>query len=76
MLVERGYELSQLPPIDTSAIEQKLKLEDWLRRKLFRVRHYGLHLVTTDFVSRRLGFKGWQKRVQVRLNAIDNACLK
>jgi hypothetical protein len=76
MLVSRGYELSRLPRLDTAAIEPKLKLENWLMRKLFRVRLYGLSLVMADFVSRRLGLQGWQKRVQLRMNAIDNAGLK
>jgi Sulfotransferase family len=76
MLVERGYELSHLPPIDTRAMEPKLKLEDWLQRKVFRVRRYGLPLVAASFVARRLGMKGWQKWVQLRWNAIDEAGLK
>jgi hypothetical protein len=76
MLVERGYELSQLPPIDTTAIEPKLKLEDWLRRKVFRVQKYGLLWMAADLVSRRLGLRDLQKRVQLRLNAIDEAGLK
>jgi Sulfotransferase family len=76
MLVARGYELSQLPKLDTAAMEPKLKLEDWLMRKSFRVRHYGLLLVAADFVSRRLGLKAWQKKIRLRLNGIDDACLK
>jgi hypothetical protein len=76
MLVERGYELSHLPRLDTAAIETKLKLEDWLRRKSFRLRRYGLPLVASDFVARRSGFKGWQKQVQLQLNTVDNAYLR
>jgi hypothetical protein len=76
MLMARGYELSRLPRLDTTAIEPKLKLENWLMRKLFRARLYGLPLVVADFLSRRLGLKAWQKRVRLRMNAIDNAGLK
>jgi hypothetical protein len=76
MLVERGYELSHLPRLDTAAIETKLKLESWLRQKSFRLRRYGLPLVASDFVSRRSGLKDWQKRVQLQLNTVDTAYLK
>jgi hypothetical protein len=76
MLVERGYELSHLPRLDTAAIETKLKLESWLKQKSFRLRRYGLPLVASDFVSRRSGLKDWQKRVQLQLNTIDTAYLK
>lgn len=76
MLVERGYELSGLPKLDTAAIEASLKLEDWLKRKSFRLKRYGLPLVASDFVARRAGLKTWRKQVQLKLNLVDTACLK
>ncbi len=76
MLIERGYELSDLPKLDTTAIKTRLKLEGWLRRKLFQLKRYGFPLLVSNFASRRSGLKGWRKQVQMQLNIVDNAYLK
>jgi hypothetical protein len=76
MLVERGYELSHLPKLDTAAIETKLKLENWLRRKLFQLKRYGLPLLALNFASRRSGLRSWQKQVKLQLDMVDNSYLK
>jgi Sulfotransferase family len=76
MLVERGYELSSLPKLDTSAIALGLRLQDWWARKQFRLRRYGFPLLLSDFLSRRLNRKSWQKQVRLKLNAIDTTYLK
>jgi hypothetical protein len=77
MPVERGYELSGLPPLRvTPAREQTLRLKDRWGRVQFRLRRYGLALFLSDYLSRHLGFAQWQKRVRFKLNAIETRYLK
>ena len=77
MLVERGYKLSGLPLLTvTSAMEHKLRLQDWWARVQFRIRSNGLALFLSDYLSRHLGIKPWQKRVKLKLNAMAKARLK
>jgi hypothetical protein len=77
MLKERGYELSDLPPLTvTPAIKQQLKLQDWWKRLQFRIQRHGLLLFIKSYLSRRLGLKGWQKQVQLQINAIEVSRLK
>lgn len=77
MLVERGYELSGLPRITvTPVIEQRLRLQDWLARAQFRLKRNGLPLFMSDYLSRHLRLKSWQKRIKLELNAIETKRLK
>ncbi len=77
MLVERGYELSGLPPITvTPAIAQRLRLQDWWYRAQFRLQRNGLSLFVSDYLSRKLGLAQWQKSVRLKLNTIETARLK
>lgn len=77
MLVERGYQLSELPLLTvTSAMEQRLKLQDWWSRIQFRLQRFGLILFLSDYLSRKFGITQWQKRVKLQINAIEKAYLK
>ena len=77
MLLERGYKLSGLPPLAVSAMEiKRLRLQDWWARVLFRVRRYGLVLFLSDYISRRLGLKQWQKKTKLRINTVNTNLLK
>ncbi|NEO32243.1 MAG: sulfotransferase [Symploca sp. SIO3C6] len=77
MLVDRGYELSGLPVLKTTPlIEQGLRLQDWWARLQFRLQRNGMLLFLSDYLSRRLGIKKWQKSVRLKLNAIKIAFLK
>jgi hypothetical protein len=77
MLVERGYELSNLPPLTvTPALERRFRRQDYWSRLHFRFRRYGYSLVIRDYLSRRLGFRGWHKEIRRQLDAITNAHLK
>ena len=77
MLLERNYELSNLPPIEiTPAIVQKLKLQDWLKRKQFRIKRFGLPLLLADNLSRRLQLNSWQKSVKLKINDVQKSHLK
>jgi len=77
MLVERGYQLSGLPLLTvTSAMEQRLKLQNWWSRIQFRFQRFGLILFLSDYLSRKFGIRQWQKRVKLQINAIEKAYLK
>jgi hypothetical protein len=77
MLVARGYQLSGLPRLPVNFLmRQQLKLQDWWSRVQFRINLYSLPLFLLDYFSRRLQLQKWQKAIQLKLNAIDNAQLK
>jgi hypothetical protein len=77
MLVERGYELSGLPPLEVTAkMQRRLRRQDWLARVRFRIKRYGVGLFVADFLSRHLGLRSWQRRVRLRMNDIETANLK
>jgi len=74
VLLERGYELSGFESIRIDAWTRlRLRLDDRWGRIRARARRYGLSLVASDFLSRRLGLDAWQERVRFRLNALENA---
>lgn len=77
MLVERGYELSGLPPLTVDPLmEKQLQLQDWWGRFQFRLKRNGLNLFVADYLSRKLGLTQWQKRVRLKLNQVEAAHLK
>lgn len=76
-LVERGYELSGLPPLEvTPARARSLRFQDWYARVKFRVKRQGLPLFLAEYFSRKLEIKQWHKRVKLKLNAIEKRYLK
>lgn len=77
MLVARGYELSGLPRLQVDGkMQVQLKIQDRLSRILFRMKRYGLSLFFQDWISRRLPFHNFRKRIKCRINEIDFSCLK
>ena len=77
MLVERNYELSNLPPIEvTPAMMQKLKFQDKLKRIQFRIKRLGLPLFLADNLSRRLQLNSWQKNIKLKINDVERSYLK
>ncbi len=77
LLVERGYGLSGLPHLTLSPTHKLwLKVQDWLARQAFRLRFYGLGLILSDYVSRKLSLSFLQRWVKVKLNAIETAALQ
>lgn len=77
MLKERGYQVSSLPPIQLSYLEQKLLLvQNKWNRLLFRIDRCGLDLVVKDFIARRSGLKSWEKSLKLKMNAIEAMNLK
>ncbi|MEB3359570.1 MAG: sulfotransferase [Synechococcales bacterium] len=76
-LIERGYELSGLPPVEvTPLMAKRLKLQDWWSRFQFRLNRYGTGLFFSSYFARRIGPKQWRDRVQLQINAIDVQYLK
>lgn len=77
LLVERGYELSGLPPITVTPImEKQLKLQNWWGKLNGRAERLGWPLVLEDYISRKFGSKQWQKKVTLQINAIYQSRLK
>ncbi|MGF1496679.1 MAG: sulfotransferase [Elainellaceae cyanobacterium] len=77
MLVERGYELSGLPPLQCSPpLQFWLSLQSWWAHVSIRIERYGLPLFLSDYVTRRLNIKPWHRQIRQRLNAIDKTYLK
>jgi len=73
MLVERGYELSGLPPKKIGKFElQRLNVQDWWYRARFRMKRYGLPLFLTDYIVRHLKLKALARRLTLRINEIEN----
>lgn len=77
MLLERGYELSGDTPKRPGALERvALRVQDRWASHRFRQRRFGFRLWATDLLSRRLGLRGTQRRVQLRINDIVRSQLK
>lgn len=77
MLIERGYELSEIPPIEVASWKRKiLRLNDRAAKSTFRIQRYGWRLFLADFVTRRLPLSRWRKRVRLKMNEIETAQLK
>lgn len=77
MLVERGYQLSEFPQLQIPPdMEQRLRLQDWWARVRYRIQRYGITLFLSDYLSRRLKLKLWQKVVKQKLNNIDSSKIK
>ncbi len=77
LLQAHNYQLSGLPLIHvTKWLDWRMHFHDRWKRITFRIRRYSLRLYLADLISRRLGFKRWQKQVKQRLNACDEKYLK
>lgn len=77
MLSARGYELSGLPHLNVDAkMQVQLKIQDKLSRIFFRMQRYGLPLFFQDWISRRLPFHNFRKRIKCQINEIDILFLK
>jgi hypothetical protein len=77
MLVSRGYALSDYPPLKvTSDVQRRLCLQDRWFRAMFRRKRYGIGLFLADFLTRRIGTRKWQARVQNDINDVIRKHLK
>jgi len=77
MLAERHYPASGFPPLAVPAWQRwGLRMQDRWFRTQFRARRLGLPLLAADFLSRRLGLAGWQKRLRPRINAVQSRYVK
>jgi hypothetical protein len=77
MLEERGYPLSGLPSLKISSLMKlQLLLQNWFACLQYRFKRYGLTLVWSDYLARKLGIKEWQKYVSSKINRIDTALIK
>ena len=72
MLVERGYQLSGLPQIKVNSLmNARLRLHDKVERSRFRIQRYGIGLVLSDFITRRLKINLLQQPIRLHMNTID-----
>jgi hypothetical protein len=77
LLVQKGFEYSGLPIKPPSVIEQKrLALQNWLYRVNHRIKIHGLSLSLSEFISRKLHLKTWNRSCRLKMNAIMQSRLK
>lgn len=77
LLEKRGYRSSGLPALHIGRLRQLvLREHDRYRRVRFRIGHDGFFLTAADFLARRLRLRGWARRVQKRLDAIEKQGLR
>ena len=72
-----GYEPSGTSPIPQSAYQSlRIGLLEVSGRVGARIRTYGVSLWLQGVLSRRLPFRGWRERIQLRVDDIDNQLVK
>lgn len=77
LLTRRGYRLSGLPPLRIGRLRRLfLRENDRYRRVRFRLARDGFSLTTADFLARHLRRRGWARRIQKRLDAIERRDLR
>jgi hypothetical protein len=77
LLLRRGYVLSDYPELDLSARAiAKLEAENRRRRRLFRLKRYGLPLFVAENVTRRLPLRPLHSLFAKRMEAIDEQFIK
>lgn len=77
MLVERGYELSGLPPIQVTPFTRGfLAIDHRTRRASARRKKLGSRLYWADVLSKRLGTRKWRRDVTLRVYALQNSQLR
>ena len=77
MLLERGYELSGLPRIEIGNWNLcLLKWHDWWRRGMFRLDRYGGVLFVADYLARHLQITPLVRRLNRKIDQIDNSHLQ
>ena len=77
MLVERNYELSNLPAMKPGWLSRStLRTQCWWKRLQFRVNQQGLSLFAADYVARKLNINSWKQNTKLKINAIVQSQLK
>jgi len=77
MLTARGYQLSDLSPLQVSRVRKRsLQIQDKLARIIFRMRRLGVLLWAADYLARHSGITAWSKLTQMKINAIETRYLK
>jgi hypothetical protein len=76
-LVRRGYELSGLPPIQVDAkIRAELIRQSNRHCRMFRIKRYGLPLLGTNYLARKLGLRRLAMYTGKRIQTIETSFLK
>jgi Sulfotransferase family len=77
ILESRGYKLDSQQSLRVSTLRKSaLELQSWFFRLRFRARRYGISLLASDILARRLNIKNWRVRTRLKMNQIDNVGLK
>lgn len=77
LLIDRGYQLSELPRLTVSALDVKrFKLSDKVFMWQRRIKFFGLRLAVAEYLTRRLSLHGWHRQVKQKMNAIAIPTLK
>lgn len=76
-LLQRGYEMSWYSPIKPSRLNEKMMLaQSKLAALRYRIRTFGLALITQETVSRYLGWSSLNKRATNKINLLIDANLR
>ena len=77
LLTQRGYEASGLAPLKVGLLRRwRLSVQNRWAGLQFHRNRLGTLLWLEGVIARRLPFRGWQDRVQVRCNEIDSKYIK
>jgi Sulfotransferase family len=77
LIVERGYELSGLPPLQLTPDKEKALLrQDKKACRQFRINRYGLPLLSLAWLTRRLPFEQLRLLFQRKIDNIDRKYIK
>ncbi|WP_255524859.1 sulfotransferase [Nodosilinea sp. FACHB-13] len=77
LLIDRGYKLSELPRLTVSSLDLKrFKLMEKVFMWQRRISFFGLRLSAVEYLSRRLGLRGWHSQVKQEMHAIAIPALK
>ncbi len=77
LLTQKQYQPSGLPHLELNAsTKQQLLLQNWWYRINFRINRFGLPLVMSEYMSRKLGLKSLAKQSRLKMGEIQQKQLK
>lgn len=77
LLTQKEYQSSGLPNVEIDSFtKQQLSLQNWWYKINFRIKRFGLPLVISEYLSRKLRLKLWEKQNRLKMAKITTQYLK